>query len=57
LRSPGEADQRLEGSLAAAVIAAMKGASVVRVHDVAATRRALRVADRVREMEATGAIE
>ena len=34
---------RLEGSLAAAVWAASKGASVIRAHDVAATAKALRV--------------
>jgi dihydropteroate synthase len=32
---------RLEGSLAAAVVAVQNGASIVRVHDVAATRRVL----------------
>jgi dihydropteroate synthase len=37
---PGE---RLEGSLAAALAAAAGGAHVVRVHDVAATRRAVDV--------------
>lgn len=37
---PGE---RLEGSLAAAVISVMNGADIVRVHDVAETVRALRV--------------
>ena len=36
-------EQRLEGSLAAAVWGARAGAAVVRVHDVAATRRALDV--------------
>ena len=36
---------RLEGSLAAAVAAVAKGADMVRVHDVGATRRALAVAD------------
>ena len=41
-RPPAE---RLEGSLAAAVAAVVKGADMVRVHDVAATRRALAVAD------------
>ena len=41
-RPPGD---RLEGSLAAAVAAAAKGADMVRVHDVRATRRALAVAD------------
>jgi dihydropteroate synthase len=37
------ADQRLYGSLAAAVIAAMKGSAIIRVHDVAATFDALQV--------------
>ena len=41
-RPPAE---RLEGSLAAAVAAVAKGADMVRVHDVAATRSALAVAD------------
>jgi dihydropteroate synthase len=36
-------DDRLEASLAAAVIAALEGASIVRVHDVGPTVRALRV--------------
>ena len=38
---------RLEGSLAAAVLAAAAGADVVRVHDVRETVRALRVADAI----------
>jgi dihydropteroate synthase len=38
---------RLEGSLAAAVLAASLGADVVRGHDVAPTVRALRVADAI----------
>lgn len=42
------ADQRLEGSLAAAALAVVEGARIVRVHDVAATVRAVRVADAVR---------
>lgn len=37
------ADQRLHGSVAAAVLAAERGAAIVRVHDVAATRQALAV--------------
>ena len=41
------ADQRLEGSLAAAVIAVANGADMVRVHDVAATQRALAMADAI----------
>jgi dihydropteroate synthase len=40
-----EPAQRLEGTIAAVVIAAIKGASVVRVHDVAACRRALQVVE------------
>jgi dihydropteroate synthase len=39
---------RLNGSLAAAVIAAMKGAAVVRVHDVAETVDALKIVTAVR---------
>ncbi|HET7004256.1 MAG TPA: dihydropteroate synthase [Candidatus Binatia bacterium] len=42
------ADQRLEGSLAAAVAAVLAGANIVRVHDVAETCRAVRVADALR---------
>ena len=41
---------RLAGSLAAAVIAALNGAAVVRVHDVAACRRALQDADAARPL-------
>ncbi len=41
-------DDRLEGSIAAAVAAAMGGANMIRVHDVKATFRALRVADKIR---------
>ena len=41
---PGAApDNRLGGSLAAALFAARQGAAVLRVHDVAETRQALRV--------------
>jgi dihydropteroate synthase len=43
-----DSDQRLEGSLAAAVAAVLAGANIVRVHDVAATSRAVRVADAIR---------
>lgn len=49
------AAQRLEGSLSAAVIASLGGASIVRVHDVAPTVRALAVADAVRLGRAAGA--
>ena len=43
-----EPSQRLPGSLVAAVAAAARGASVLRVHDVAATRQALQVAQGLR---------
>ena len=45
------ADERLEASLAAACVAALGGAAIVRAHDVRATRRALAVVDAVREMQ------
>lgn len=38
-------EQRLSGSIAAAVVAVMKGARIVRVHDVRATAEALKIAD------------
>lgn len=41
------ADDRLEGSLAAAVLAAVRGASLVRAHDVRPTIRALKVAEAI----------
>lgn len=41
-------ERRLEASLAAASIAALLGARILRVHDVAETHRALRVADAAR---------
>jgi len=43
-----EAADRLFGSVAAAVSAALSGAAIVRVHDVRATRDALLVADAIR---------
>lgn len=49
-----KAEDRLEGTLAAAVIGALAGAAVVRVHDVAACRKALAVADRVKGSGWTG---
>jgi dihydropteroate synthase len=44
----GPPEERLEGTLAAHVMAARHGAHAVRVHDVRAHRRALRVADAIR---------
>ena len=43
----GEPGARLPGSLAAAVLAASRGANVVRVHDVPETVHAIRVADAI----------
>jgi dihydropteroate synthase len=42
-------DQRLEGGLAACTVAVFLGARIVRTHDVAATVRAVRIADALRE--------
>lgn len=41
------AEERLQGSVAAAVIAVQRGAHIVRVHDVAATVQALKIATAV----------
>ena len=43
-----EPDDRLEGSLAAAIASVFGGAHIVRVHDVKETRRSIRVADAIR---------
>jgi dihydropteroate synthase len=42
------ADERLEGSLAAAVAAVLAGANILRVHDVPETTKAVRLADAIR---------
>jgi dihydropteroate synthase len=42
--SPSEPKERLAGSIAAHVIAAQRGAKIIRTHDVAETLQALRVA-------------
>jgi dihydropteroate synthase len=41
-------DERLEGSLAAAVAAVLAGANMIRAHDVKETRRAVNIADAIR---------
>jgi len=46
-----ELDQRVFASIAAAVLAVERGAQIVRVHDVAATRDALLLAHAVKEMQ------
>lgn len=49
---PRPVEERLVGSVVAAVMAALGGAAVVRVHDVAATAEALRVAWAIRTASA-----
>jgi dihydropteroate synthase len=49
--TPSEPDQRLGGSIAAHLIAAERGARIIRAHDVAETVQALRVAAAIRERE------
>jgi dihydropteroate synthase len=46
--APSQPDERLAGSLAAHLLAVENGAAIVRVHDVAETVQALRVADAIR---------
>ncbi len=48
-----EVDQRLPASLAAAVLAVDRGASIVRAHDVAETVDAMRIARAIIEMDAS----
>ena len=43
-------DERVYGSLACAVLAAEKGAHIIRVHDVAATKDAVRVVDAMKRI-------
>lgn len=45
-----EVEDRLEGSLAAGIAGVMNGADILRVHDVAATVRAVRVAQAIRKV-------
>ena len=52
---PLSMDQRLEAGLAASAIAVFLGARIVRTHDVAATVRALRIADALRAARRIGA--
>jgi dihydropteroate synthase len=49
--TPSEPQQRLGGSIAAHLIAAQRGARIIRTHDVAETVQALRVAAAIRERE------
>ena len=49
--TPSEPHQRLGGSIAAHLMAAQRGARIIRAHDVAETVQALRVAAAIREQE------
>lgn len=40
-------EERVEGTIAAAIVARMRGAAIVRVHDVEACRRALQITDAI----------
>ena len=51
--NPLPPDERLEGSLAAACIAAAQGADIIRVHDVKETRRCLKLVDCVLKRQHT----
>ncbi len=46
-----DTDQRLEGSLAAACYAVLNGADIVRVHDVAETKRAIAIIEKIAAAE------
>jgi len=48
---PSEPMQRLGGSIAGNLLAVQKGAAILRVHDVAETVQALRVADAIRKAQ------
>jgi len=47
--SPAPPDRRLAGSIAAHVLAVLKGAAIIRAHDVAETVQALKVVGAIRE--------
>ena len=47
--SPAPADRRIGGSIAAHVLAVLKGAAIIRAHDVAETVQALKVVGAIRE--------
>jgi dihydropteroate synthase len=46
---PAEPEERIGGSIAAHVIAAQRGAGIIRAHDVAETVQALRIAGAIEE--------
>jgi dihydropteroate synthase len=52
--SPADVGERLPGSIAAHLAAARAGAAILRVHDVGATRQALRVAQAIEHARRAG---
>ena len=44
-------EERLEGSLAAAVWAVIKGAKIIRTHDICATRRSVRLVEAIANVQ------
>lgn len=51
LGAGARAEDRLSGSLAATAIAVFNGAAIIRTHDVAATRDAIRIAEAIRDQK------
>jgi dihydropteroate synthase len=49
-------DERLEGTIAASLLSRLKGAHIIRVHDVAPVKRALQVAERILQEEPLPAV-
>ncbi len=54
--TPSEPHQRLGGSIAAHLIAAQRGAQIIRAHDVAETVQALRIAAAIEEKKMSDTI-
>jgi dihydropteroate synthase len=52
LSGAGKPEDRLSGSLAATAVAVFNGAAMIRTHDVAATRDAIRIAEAIRRQKA-----
>ena len=50
------ASERLEGTLAACALAVHQGVHILRVHDVAAVGRAVRVAEAIRDAAVSGLV-
>ncbi|MEW6041887.1 MAG: dihydropteroate synthase, partial [Elusimicrobiota bacterium] len=50
-QKPLPADERLEGSIVTALIAAQEGVKILRVHDVRETKKALRIFEEIRSIQ------